>query len=241
MAIGNVIKNLPKKKRTWIARVLVLSLSVIAVLWGLKVYYLPSLRIEQADQAVLELSKEHKLQDGDIIFQISRSAQSEAIQLATASNYSHCGLIFQADTGKHAWYVLEAVQPVKWTSLASWIARGEGRHYIVKRPSTKPALTDQALRAVKSAGEQFLGKDQDVLFGWSDERIYCSELVWKAYRSGTGLEIGKLQHLRDFHLSDPTVVQKLKERYGDKLPLDEQVISPISIFDSPLLSTIVEK
>ncbi|MEO5583889.1 MAG: YiiX family permuted papain-like enzyme [Flavobacteriales bacterium] len=241
MAIGNVIKNLPEKQRTRIARALVLVLSAVAVLWGLNVYYLPSLRIQQADIALLALTDKHLLQDGDIIFQTSRSAQSQAIQLATGSKYSHCGLIFQADTGKQEWYVLEAVQPVKWTSLARWIARGEGGHYVVKRPSTKPALTDQTLDAVKRAGEQFLGKNYDLYFGWSDERMYCSELIWKAYHTATGLEIGKLQKLRDFDLSDPIVAKKLKERYGAKLPLDEEVISPVSIFDSPLLSTIAEK
>lgn len=241
MAIGNVIKNLPKKQRTRIARTLVLSLSAIAFLWGLKVYYLPSLRMEQADQVVGELSDKHHLQDGDIIFQTSRSAQSQAIQLATGSKYSHCGLIFQADTGIQEWYVLEAVQPVKWTPLASWIARGEGGHYVVKRPRTEPPLTDRTMRELKTAAERSLGKDYDLYFGWSDERIYCSELIWKAYHTATGLELGKLQQLREFDLSDPVVAQKLKERYGDKLPLDEEVISPASIFVSPLLTTIAEE
>lgn len=241
MAIGNVIKNLPEKQRTRIAKVLVLGLSAIAVIWGLKVYYLPSLRIQQADNALLALTDKRLLHDGDIIFQTSRSAQSQAIQLATGSKYSHCGLIFQADTGRQEWYVLEAVQPVKWTPLAKWIARGEGGHYVVKRTSTQPALTDQALRAVKRAGEHFLRKDYDLYFGWSDERIYCSELVWKAYQTATGLEIGQLQKLREFDLSDPTVAQKLKERYGEKLPLDEEVISPVGIFDSPLLTTVAEQ
>ncbi|MBK6893962.1 MAG: YiiX family permuted papain-like enzyme [Flavobacteriales bacterium] len=241
MTIGPWIKNLPQKQRTRLARSLVLGLSVVAVLWGLKVYYLPSLRLKQADHAVIGLADKHQLRDGDIIFQTSRSAQSQAIQLATGSKYSHCGLIFQADNGKQEWVVLEAVQPVKWTPLSSWIARGEGGHYVVKRPRTDPPLSGQMLQAVKAAGEQFVGKDYDLYFGWGDERMYCSELIWKAYHTATGLEIGKLQKLRDFDLSDPVVSKKLKERYGDKLPLDEEVISPASIFESPLLSTIAEE
>jgi hypothetical protein len=32
---------------------------------------------------------------------------------------------------------------------------------------------------MKATGEGFLGKDYDLTFGWSDERLYCSELVWK--------------------------------------------------------------
>ena len=50
------------------------------------------------------------LQDGDIIFQSSNSPLSIAIQLATKSKYSHCGIIFKE---KGAWYVYEAVQPVR--------------------------------------------------------------------------------------------------------------------------------
>lgn len=204
-------------------------------------YHFPSLRFRQAGKAATELSEKRLLQDGDIIFQTSRSSQSKAIRLATRSKYSHCGLIFQADTGKREWYVLEAVQPVKRTPLAAWIACGEGGHYVVKRPVTDPPLSDQALGAVKRAGERFIGTKYDLYFGWGDERIYCSELIWKAYRAATGLEIGKLQQLRDFDLADPTVARKLGERYGDRPPLDEEVISPVSIFNSPLLTTVAEQ
>ena len=53
---------------------------------------------------------ENGIKNGDIIFQTSLSAQSKAIQLATKSKYSHCGLIFKE---KNTYYVFEAIQPVK--------------------------------------------------------------------------------------------------------------------------------
>ncbi len=56
--------------------------------------------------------------DGDMIFQTSQSGQSLAIQYATHSKYTHCGLLFN-DNGK--WYVYEAVQPVKKTLFKDWI------------------------------------------------------------------------------------------------------------------------
>ena len=56
--------------------------------------------------------------DGDIVFHTSRSAQSQAIQLATKSPYSHMGIVYLRD-GKP--FVLEAVQPVKLTPLDEWI------------------------------------------------------------------------------------------------------------------------
>jgi hypothetical protein len=90
-------------------------------------------------------------------------------------------------------------------------------------------------------GERFKGKDYDIYFEWSDDKIYCSELVWKIYKEALGIEIGALQELREFDLSDNIVKSKMRERYGDKIPFDEKVISPGAMFDSEKLVTVVEK
>ena len=92
---------------------------------------------------------------------------------------------------------------------------------------------------MKDACKMMNGRNYDLYFEWSDDRIYCSELVWKIYRNGTGVELGELQQLKDFDLSSPAVQQKLKERYGNNIPKDEKVISPAAIFDSELLYTVV--
>src|SRR5689334_18853796 len=71
-----------------------------------------------------------QLRDGDIIFRSSQSSQSEAIQRATGSPYSHMGVVlFRAGAA----YVFEAESRVRYTPLAAWIARGRGRHFVVKR------------------------------------------------------------------------------------------------------------
>lgn len=179
-----------------------------------------------------------KLKSGDIIFQTSTSDQSKAIQLATHSDYSHCGIIFQNE-GKD--FVFEAVQPVKLTPLDQWIAKGEGKHYVVKRLKDTSVLTPKMLDEMRTAGRGMLNKDYDLYFEWSDIRMYCSELVWKIYKEGAHLEVGHLQKLGDFDLSNPTVQQKLKERYGENLPKDEMVISPQAIFKSDLLTTVTQE
>ncbi len=71
--------------------------------------------------------------------------------------------------------------------------------------------------------------------------MYCSELVWKIYDKGLGIRIGKLQKIRDIDLSDPIVKAKIKERYGNKVPLEETVISPGEMFSSDLLVTVIQK
>jgi uncharacterized protein YycO len=173
------------------------------------------------------------LRDGDIIFHTSRSAQSAAIQRATHSPYSHMGVILYRD-GKP--FVFEAIATVRYTPLESWKARGDGGHYRVKR--LKRPLEPAELKKLRVAAKSYEGKPYDLYFEWSDERIYCSELVWKMYRDAMGIEIGELQELREFDLTDPAVKAKVHERYGKNVPLDERVISPASMFDSPLLQTV---
>jgi Permuted papain-like amidase enzyme, YaeF/YiiX, C92 family len=92
---------------------------------------------------------------------------------------------------------------------------------------------------MKQIGEAFIDKNYDATFEWSDDKIYCSELIWKVYKSATGLEVGKLQKLSEFDLTNAAVLKKMTERYGKKIPMDEIVISPSSIFDCGLLKTVI--
>ncbi len=179
------------------------------------------------------------LKDGDIIFHTSRSSQSIAIQRATHSQYSHMGLIVHR-SGKP--YVFEAISTVQFTPLNQWIARGTGQHYVVKRlRNAKAILSPPALHKLKAAAGQFVGRSYDLVFNWSDDQIYCSELVWKIYDRSLNIQIGKLQRVRDFNLTDPMVRAKMRERYGNTIPLNEPVISPEAMFQSPQLVTVAEQ
>jgi hypothetical protein len=180
-----------------------------------------------------------QLRDGDIIFQTSWSDQSIAIQKATHSQYSHMGIVFLRNGSP---YVYEAIKTVQYTPLRKWVDRGEGGHYVVRRlREADRILTSQAVKKLQQAGAKFQGKPYDSYFEWSDNRIYCSELVWKIYDRGIGIRVGRLQKVRDFDLSDPIVKNKIKERYGNKVPMDETVISPGEMFSSDLLVTVTEK
>jgi uncharacterized protein YycO len=175
-------------------------------------------------------------QNGDIIFQTSRSGQSKAIQLATRSEYSHMGIIYLQNDEV---FVYEAVQPVKLTPLKEWISRGEKQKFVVKRlKNAEETLTSANLAKMQQVGEKFIGKDYDLFFEWSNKRIYCSELVWKIFKEALNIEVGELQALKDFDLSNPVVKAKLEERYGKSVPLKEPVISPVSMFNSDKLKTV---
>lgn len=179
------------------------------------------------------------LRDGDIIFHTSRSAQSAAIQRATHSRYSHMGLVLHRDGNP---FVLEAAATVKFTPLPQWIARGDGGHYVVKRWIEADARLDaHGVARLRREALALKGKPYDLTFEWSDQRIYCSELVWKAYQRAFGIRLGETQSLRQFDLDTPAVKAKLRQRYGEHIPLDETVISPAAMFGSGLLRTVVEQ
>jgi hypothetical protein len=177
-----------------------------------------------------------EIQNGDIIFQTSLSQQSKAIQLATKSKFSHCGIIYKKE---NKWMVFEAVQPVKLTLLETWINSGEEQKYVIKRlKNAKGLLNESILKKMKLEGEKMMGKNYDTTFEWSDNRIYCSELIWKIYDRALGIQLGKLEKLGDLDLSHDIVKKILTKRYGKNIPKDEIVISPGSIFNSNLLETI---
>jgi hypothetical protein len=182
-------------------------------------------------------SQKKDLREGDIIFQTNISPQCKAIELATHSKFSHCGLLFRGNPG---WMVLEAVQPVSITPFDEWVVRGRYR-YTVMRLKADSLITSEVIAKMKEEGKKYLGKSYDSYFGWSDEQIYCSELVWKIYHSTTGLEVGKPKPMREYDLSHPLVKATMKERYGNNVPLDEKMVSPGVIYESPLLIMVLER
>ncbi len=175
------------------------------------------------------------LREGDLLFQTSRSSQSKAIAAATKSKFTHVG-IFTLREGKA--YVFEAVQPVKLTPLDEWQRRGVKGKVTVRRLADTGPLTTEVLGKMREVAQTFAGRDYDLAFGWEDDRLYCSELVYKIYDRGAGIQLGKLQKLRDFDLTHPEVQEKLRERYGEHVPLEMEVISPQALFDDPRLVTI---
>jgi len=185
-----------------------------------------------------QTSLTNKIHDGDLIFQTSESSQCEAVRIATNSKFSHCGLIYNVNGN---WFVYEAVQPVKLTRLEEWIKHGKGHKYVIKRLKNADAvLTPATLQKMKDYSQGFMGKEYDAYFDWSDTRIYCSELIWKIYKNGAGIELSKLKQLKDFNLTDPRVEKIVKERYGNNIPLEEKVLAPVDLVNSDLLKTIID-
>lgn len=178
-----------------------------------------------------------RLKDGDIIFQETNSEQGKAIKLVTESKYTHVGILFHYGSELK---VLEAVEPVKITKFSNFFKRGSRNHISVKRLKDNESLLNRTnIDNMKIIGNSFLGKQYDLTFNWSDDKIYCTELVWKVYKRSLNIEVSKLEKMRDFNLDNPFVKKLIKKRYGNNLPLDEPVLSPSGLFESDLFTTVM--
>lgn len=175
--------------------------------------------------------------EGDLIFQITTSPQSKAIQMATGSEYTHCGIILEKD-GKLQ--VFEALTKVGFVPIEQWIRRGVKGHYVVMRLKDPSVLTPDIMKKMHHDSTYFAGRDYDLLFQWSDKKIYCSELVWKLYKRTTGLELGKLHTFSDYDLNHDEIRQIIRQRYGQDFRLDEKVIAPSDVMKSQLLEVVIQ-
>ncbi|HUL58453.1 MAG TPA: YiiX/YebB-like N1pC/P60 family cysteine hydrolase [Anaeromyxobacteraceae bacterium] len=167
---------------------------------------------------------------GDLVFGDTRSTQSTAIQLATGSPWSHVGLVEVAPDGA---YVIEAIGKVSRTPWAAFRRRAGGR-VLVLRPRGIP---DAARTRAVAEAKALLGRPYDPCFGWGDDRIYCSELVVKAYERGAGVSLGKRERLGDLHLAG--LEAAIRARWG-RVPRDLVLVTPASLAADGRLDTVAE-
>lgn len=175
------------------------------------------------------------LRDGDIVFQYSGSMQCAAIAQATSSPYTHCGIVFIEDGKPMVW---EAIGPVLKTPYFEWMKHGVNDHVVIKRLKDVAPLSVEHIVAMKAEGEKEMGRPYDIRFNMDEEYIYCSELVWKIYERGAGLRVGTIERFGDMDFSGAEARRVLKERFGDAFPADQEVVTPASLFRSPLLYTV---
>lgn len=177
---------------------------------------------------------DNNFKNGDVIFHTSKSPQSKMIQDVTQSKYSHVGIIYIKDGET---YVMEAVQPVKVTPLNVFIERGVDSKYTVMR--YKGNLWEEDFKKMYDYGSSQLGKNYDSKFQWSDNTMYCSELVYKIYET-IGVELCEKNTFSDYNLSSKEVQDAIKNRYNTELDMNELVVTPVDLLNSNLLTTIFD-
>lgn len=171
------------------------------------------------------------LQSGDVVLQASTSERSALIRKASRSPYSHVGIV---EVAKDGVFVLEAIQPVSRTPLAKWVKRGEGGWVTVLRPK---ALDVATRNRVVAAAKKELGKPYDSLYRWDDERLYCSELVVKAFARGASLSVGQQEVVKTLELSDEELA--LAAKLG--VSASQTLVTPGSLVSDEAFEVVAEK
>jgi len=177
--------------------------------------------------STVTLAQTNSLAVGDIIFHKSQSKQSAALKEATGSEWTHVGIIVQ-DKLRGGWYVAEAIGPVKATPINDFIARGKNKEYrIYRNRSFNPTtMTDKLYAAIRRQNKPY-----DIYFEFTDDKTYCSELVYKAMLEVTGRGVGLRQKMKEMNLTGPYVKALIKKRLTDtgrKLNPEEPIITPIA-------------
>ena len=157
-----------------------------------------------------------KLKEGDVIFHASDSRQAPMLRLATASPITHCGIIIEKG-GKL--YVLEAEGTVRLTPIQSFINRGIGKTYCVRRPKT------ELKGRVKY--KNYLGIPYDIAFKFKNKKYYCSELVYDIYKDQFGIQICEPRPLCDYHTLG--LEKEIKHRGMKK---DQLMVAPSDLMNA---------
>lgn len=167
-------------------------------------------------------------QQGDIIFQslfktklLPKTELVRAIEGITGSCYSHCAVVVKRN-GK--WYVNEAIIDVHDTPLLAWISRGRGAKFAVYRLQEK---YKKDIPQFIEALEPFQGKPYDYKYKMDDDFLYCSELIYKAFKQATGEELGELDKLGELNWKP---FEKTIIKYeGGPPPLERAIITPVAV------------
>ena len=173
--------------------------------------------------------------NGDIIFSKTKGTQAIAVEAATNSAWTHTAVIYLKGSTP---MVFEAVQPVQIITLEAYLKRsGSLAKHKFKRLKDPTLFDDATLTKALAWAKKHVGKNYDGKFQWSDNTLYCSELVWKIYKECADIELCKVNQVKDYNLEHPKVKSLIKARFGsvNRLNKEEKVVAPSDIYESKFL------
>lgn len=180
------------------------------------------------------------LKTGDIVFQETTTSASDAIMLASGTQYTHVGIV-EIDKGGRP-IVIEAAGPVQTVPLRDWIEKGNGSRVTIKRIK---GLDEAQAKAATASARRYLGRPYDHYFYETRDQIYCSELVYAAFKDGPGIAVGREEKVRDLNIDTAAAQKLIRQRWKTHplcktrsartfeacyaLILDQTLVTPASI------------
>ena len=171
-------------------------------------------------------SNQLDLQNGDLIFRKGRSIESQIVLLSDGnSDYSHVGIIYLKDGNPLVIHSVPAENGeehefIKLESVEDFLKKDKAVQFAVFR------LEDSLINSTKAASEfayncylnKFRFDNQYDLN--SDTKLYCTELIWKAYQQ-IGIDLVQ-NRLHDINF----------------IVLNKRMIMPSSILESKYLKLV---
>ena len=102
----------------------------------------------------------------------------------------------------------------------------------------KHTLTNDQQKNMRAIGNRLYGKSYDLKFAWSDDQMYCSELVWKIYKEGAGIELISPKNMDQYNFTEPAIKKELERRWKGSVNWKEPVVAPSDLAASPLLKIV---
>lgn len=128
-----------------------------------------------------------KFHDGDLIFRRGKSMASQAVLLTDHNSmYSHVGMICMIGQVPYVIHAVpgesgsgpEEIKCEKLTSFLDFEKASRGGLYRLSQPDS-PAI-GKALQQAKQAFDKRVKFDEEYDLK-SDDKLYCTELIWKSY------------------------------------------------------------
>ncbi len=117
------------------------------------------------------------LEIGDVILQPLHCRICSVIENETQSIYSHIGVVIK----KNPILVAEAFQEVRVVSLQEFLSKTQRNQdvKVIRNPEFQYIDKDQFLNDFY---HHFFGLPYDSKFLWSNNKLYCSELIYKLFK-----------------------------------------------------------
>ena len=183
--------------------------------------------------AVLKQSQTYSPMEGDLVFQ-ALSLEVDlvvAIEGVTESDYSHVGVLHRR-AGE--WTVIEATGAgVTYTSFEKWKSVSRDGRWAAFR--VKAAHQEHLADFLENL-HPHAGKPYDFKYELGREHLYCSELVFHAWKKTTGKEMGKLTALGN--LNWKPFLEIIEKYNGGPMPPDRKIISPIELSKATQLERV---
>ncbi|WP_286238954.1 YiiX/YebB-like N1pC/P60 family cysteine hydrolase [Neptuniibacter halophilus] len=176
-----------------------------------------------------------QIKEGDIIFISIRNLLYRQVAKGTGSWTSHVGFIVREG---NEWIVLESAVPfVRRTPLKQFLARTCDNQVSIRR--LKQPLAPQQITALKQVAERRMGKLYHTGFKFDSQRQFCSKFVYLTYKEALGVELGKVQTLRELLDENPQAsVGFWRCWYFGLIPWKRLTITPASQLHDPKLTAV---